>query len=231
MVAAWDLPTRIFHWLLALLVVSAWASYEFAEAIGDPRLVWHRWNGFAILNLVVWRLMWGLWGSSTSRFRNFVRGPGEIARYAGGLVRGTSPRYLGHNPAGALMVVALLAVTGASGVLGLFAVEENDLATGPLYGLVGEAMSQTLTRWHRLLFEPVLLVLISLHIAANVLYGVVKREPLIPAMISGRKPCESYADAPKAHIPPDALWRALLTLVAAKALVFGTIIAAGGKLW
>lgn len=229
-VQAWDLPTRIFHWLLVLLILSAWASYEFAETMGDERLVWHRWNGYAVLSLVLWRLAWGFFGSSTSRFSSFVQGPGAAARYARDVLAGRERRFIGHNPLGSFMVLALLAVTLSIGLLGLFAVEENDLATGPLYRLAGGDLAERLTDWHAWLFEPVLLVLIGVHVAANVLYGVVKREPLVPAMITGQKPAAAYEDAAEATLVPHPLWRALLCLVAVKVLLFGGILALGGKL-
>lgn len=126
-VPAWDLPTRAFHWTLLALIVWAWVSVSFAEALGDTTLVYHRANGLAILTLIVWRILWGFAGSSTSRFTGFVRGPITVASYAGALLRGRAPRYLGHNPMGGLMVLALLATVATIGSLGLFAVDDNDL--------------------------------------------------------------------------------------------------------
>lgn len=81
-VAAWDLPTRLFHWTLLILIVVAWASFEFAEALGDETLVVHRANGLAILTLLVWRVLWGIVGSSTARFASFVSGPARVHRRA-----------------------------------------------------------------------------------------------------------------------------------------------------
>ena len=106
---------------------------------------------------------------------------------------------LGWLGALALIVALFLPVSAVAGTiagLGLFAVEENDLATGPLYRLAGNDLAKVATGWHRYLFEPVLLALIAAHIAANVLYGIVKKEPLIPAMITGKKPAAVYEDAP-----------------------------------
>jgi len=226
----WDLPTRLFHWTLLAAVVSAWASFELAEVLGDATLKWHRVNGLLVLILLVWRLLWGFAGSSTSRFASFVPGPRAIAGYLRGLAAGGGSRFLGHNPAGALMVLALLLVLGVQGGLGLIATDDNDLVGGPLYRLVDAASNAWATGKHAFLFDYVLLPLITLHVAANILYGVVKREPLIPAMVTGRKPQGEYADALAAEIVARPLLRALICLAMATALVLGGIVAAGGRL-
>jgi cytochrome b len=229
-VHAWDLPTRVFHWTLVLFIVSAWVSYEFAEDIGDETLVWHRANGLAVLTLVVWRLLWGIVGPSTARFTDFVRGPSAITSYATGLLNGRAARYLGHNPLGALMVVALLAALAAIAGFGLFATDDNDLVGGPLYRLVEEKQNARAARLHDQLFNYLLLPLAALHIAANVLYTLVKKEPLIQAMITGRKPAEHYVDAPNSTPTARLMPRAALCLVAAAVIVLGGIVAAGGRL-
>ncbi len=164
-VPAWDLPTRLFHWTLVALILSSWVSYEYAEAIGDVTLVWHRAIGLAALTLLVWRIIWGLVGSSTARFSSFVRGPRAALGYLRGLLRGAETRFLGHNPLGAWMVLALLAALLAQGSFGLFAVDDNDLTGGPLYRLVDEAANKSATRWHGRIFDFVILPLVTLHIA------------------------------------------------------------------
>lgn len=227
-VQAWDLPTRAFHWTLLALIVWAWVSVTFAERLGDPTLVYHRANGLAILILIVWRVIWGFAGSSTSRFTGFVRGPATVASYAGALLRSHAARYLGHNPLGALMVLALLATVAAIGALGLFAVDDNDLVGGPLYRLVGESHNIRLTRLHDQLFHRLLLPLVALHVIVNTLYTLVRKDPLIQAMVTGRKPALAYADAPSAVVAPLA--RALLCLVIAAVVVLGGILALGGSL-
>lgn len=227
---AWDLPTRLFHWTLVVLILSAWVSYEFAEDLGDETLVWHRANGLAILTLVVWRVLWGIWGSSTARFASFVRHPTTILAYAQGLLTRGAPRYLGHNPLGALMVLALLAAVAIQAGFGLFATDDNDLVGGPLYRLVDEAQNARAARLHDKLFHFLLLPLLALHIAANVLYTLVKKEPLIQAMVSGKKPVEPYADASEATVVARPLVRALVCLIAAAVIVLGGILAAGGRL-
>ncbi len=228
-VTAWDQPTRIFHWLLLTLIILAWISSEFAEDIGDTLLVWHRWNGLAILVLVVWRLLWGLVGSSTSRFYSFVPSPASALRHARAAWNGTAPRYLGHNPLGGLMIIALLLVLLTQGSLGLFAVDDNDLTGGPLHRLVSEADAKEATRRHGFIFEFILLPLAALHIAVNVYYSVIKKEPLVRAMVTGTKPIETYQDATSAQIVDRPMLRAIVCLATAAAIVFGGLLAAGGR--
>jgi cytochrome b len=230
-VPAWDLPTRIFHWLLVALVVAAWVSYEFSSEIGDRTMIWHRWNGLAILTLLIWRVIWGFVGSSTARFANFVRTPSQAIAYAQSLLSGAPRRYLGHNPAGAFMVLALIGALALDAGLGLFAVDDNDLVGGPLHRLVGEEANKWATRWHERIFDWVLIPLVLIHIAANVLYGVMKKEPLIPAMMTGAKPAADYADAPRIEEVSHPMWRALLCFIAAKVTLFGTMLAAGGRIF
>lgn len=230
-VTAWDGPTRLFHWLLAAAVLSAWISCRFSEVIGDNRLVWHRWNGMSILVLLTWRVIWGFAGSSTSRFASFVKGPAEAIRYARDLASGRDRAYLGHNPLGTLMVLTLMSITIVQGTLGLFTVEHNDLTAGPLYNLLSEESLKQVARWHRWLFYWVLIPLVAAHVTANALYGLLKNDPLIPAMITGRKPARAYEDAAEAQLPARPWLRALVCLVAAKMIVFGGIVALGGRLF
>jgi cytochrome b len=230
-VRAWDLPTRVFHWTLVTLLVSAYLSFRFSEAFGDNTLKWHRYNGYAILVLLVWRLLWGFIGSSTSRWSAFVRWPWVAAGYAFDLLRGRDRHYLGHNPLGTWMILAVLSVLAAQAALGLFTVEHNDAYWGPLYKLVSEARQKVLSSWHTWSFYYVLLPLLAAHITANVLYGVVKKDPLIRAMVTGKKPVGAYEDQPEARIVTQPLMLALACLGVAVTLVFGAIVGLGGKLF
>ena len=125
-VPTWDLPTRIFHWALVLLIIDAWVSYSF----GDVLMRWHMWNGYALLTLVLFRLMWGIWGSNTARFSGFVASPLRVVRYLRALARGEDEHYLGHNPAGGWSVLVLLGLILVQGVCGLFA--SDDILVGRL---------------------------------------------------------------------------------------------------
>jgi cytochrome b len=230
-VRAWDLPTRVFHWTLVTLLISAYISFRFSEAFGDNTLKWHRYNGYGILILLVWRLLWGFVGSSTSRWSAFVRWPWVAAGYALDLLRGRDRHYLGHNPLGTWMILAVLAVLGGQAILGLFTVEHNDAYWGPLYKLVSEGRQKLLSGWHTQAFYYVLLPLLAAHITANVLYGVLKKDPLIRAMVTGKKPVGTYEDQAEAQIVAQPIRLALACLGGAVTIVFGTIIGLGGKLF
>lgn len=174
-IAVWDLPVRIVHWAIALLVGLSWWTAE------EDMLDWHYRSGMALLGLVVFRLVWGLIGSSTARFSSFVRGPRTIADY----LRGRRGFVLGHNPLGALSVVALLFMLTLQVGLGLFASDEDGFLTGPLSGLLDEATIEKVTDLHEATFD-VLKWLIALHAAAILYYLLVRRKNLVGPMITGR---------------------------------------------
>lgn len=210
-------------------IASAWVSFRFASTIGDPTLKWHRWNGYAILVLIVFRLIWGFVGSSTSRFSAFIGSPFKSLAYGLGMLRGEKGSYLGHNPLGSWMIVVLLSAVALQGTLGLFSLEHNEIVAGPLKRLVAHETSEAITKWHVWGFN-VLLGLIAIHITANILYGVVKKDPLIRAMVTGRKPAEAYLDQQEVTIVSGVTTRALVCLIISTVIVFGGIILAGGRI-
>ncbi|WP_338809666.1 cytochrome b/b6 domain-containing protein [Neisseria leonii] len=176
----WDLPTRLFHWLLAAGFAFMWFSAE----TGGNWLAWHIRIGSLLFGLLVFRICWGIWGSDTARFRQFVR-PGRIAAYLRGQV-GESEQP-GHNPLGAMMVLALLAALAVQLVSGLFAADENTfIHNGYLNGLVSEAAGSAMRSLHMAFFN-VLLTLVAVHIAAVAVYRLVKKQNLVTPMISGYK--------------------------------------------
>lgn len=183
-VRVWDLPLRVFHWLLAVAVATAMLTGQ----IGGNLMVWHGRLGILIAGLIGFRLAWGLVGSTHSRFSSFVRGPAAIAAYLRGSWHG-----LGHNPLGALSVLGLLTVLGLQASGGLFA--NDDIAfQGPLYGLVSKDTSDWMTGLHRKGFWLVL-ALVALHIAAIVFYTRVKGENLVGTMLSGQKEVADHRSA------------------------------------
>ena len=170
----WDLPTRLFHWSLVTLVASAFVTAK----IGGSAMVWHGRLGLAILGLLVFRIVWGFAGSTYARFAQFVRGPAAILAYLRGEWQG-----LGHNPFGALSVLALLGVLSLQAATGLFA--NDDIAySGYLAPLAGSELSEKITRIHHLL-EKLLILLVALHIGAIVFYARVKRHNLVKPMLTG----------------------------------------------
>jgi cytochrome b len=146
------------------------------------RLEWHRWSGYLLLGLLAFRLYWGFFGGSTARFANFLRGPRTVLGY----LRGRVPATPGHNPLGALSVLALLALLLAQVALGLFAVDVDGIESGPLSEYVSFEAGRTAAHWHHELFDA-LLWLIALHILAIAWYLVARRENLVAAMFHGTR--------------------------------------------
>ena len=177
----WDLPTRLFHWTLVVLVALLFASSEFE--LLDMR--WHIWCGYATLALVVFRVLWGFCGSQTSRFSAFVRGPGAVAAYVRSLFSTNAKVSIGHNPLGGWSVLALLVCVLAQAVTGLFSSDEVEF-DGPLVEHVSVSTVKLMTRLHHW-NENILVALIAVHVVAVLLYLVVKHENLIAPMISGRR--------------------------------------------
>jgi len=180
-VLVWDVPTRLFHWLLAALVIVSFVSGK----IGGTWMQYHLWSGYAVLTLLAFRLAWGFVGGRHVRFSAFVRGPRAVLRYAQTLLQPDAPKHLGHNPLGGWSVMAMLAALVLQAGTGLFA--NDDIFTeGPLYPLVSKATSDWLTVIHKL-NQQVILVLVGVHIMAVLFYLVIKHENLIQPMFSGRK--------------------------------------------
>ena len=175
-ILVWDLPLRLFHWLLVVCVSGSIVSAK----IGGNAMVWHGRFGLVVVGLLVFRLVWGFVGSTYARFFQFVRGPGAIIAYLRGQWHGE-----GHNPLGALSVLAMLGTLLLLVATGLFA--NDDIAfEGPLYALVGKDLSDRVVGIHRLV-EPLIILLVVAHLAAIAFYVRIKKETLIMPMITGQK--------------------------------------------
>ena len=172
----WDLPTRLFHWLLVAAVAAAMVSGQ----LGGGLIDWHGRIGLFIVGLIVFRLVWGLCGSTYARFTQFFPTPAKVRAYLRGEWQGE-----GHNPLGALSVLGLLGLLTVQVVAGLFA--NDDIAfVGPLYDLVGQNLSNRLTGLHHLAAN-LLIALLVLHVAAIAYYGHFKKQKLVKPMITGWK--------------------------------------------
>ena len=177
----WDAFVRCFHWSLVTLFVISVASGK----VGGEWIVWHMRSGYAILALVVFRLLWGFVGGEYARFRSFLASPARGFKFAKGLLGKTHEPVIGHNPVGGWMVLVLLLLLAVQAGLGLFSNDEI-ATTGPLARYVSDATSITLMGRHRLIGD-ILLVLVGVHIAAVLFHVFVKKEGIVRAMISGRK--------------------------------------------
>jgi cytochrome b len=200
----WDWPTRIAHWLFVLLIPLAWWTAE------EDAFDWHRRIGYLLLALILFRLLWGFFGSSTARFANFLRGPIATWRY----VRGSDrlPERVGHNPLGGWSVVALLAVMLLQVGLGLFAVDVDGLESGPLSDAIGFDAGRIAADLHELNFN-LLLAFIGLHIVAILFYLFVRRRNLVGPMVTGSMASDERIE----EMAPAAWPRLLLTTLAAGA--------------
>lgn len=180
-VRVWDAPTRLFHWLLAFSIPAMW----WTATTGGSWLLWHKRLGLFICVLIMFRILWGFFGSQTARFSNFIKGQGAIKRY----LQGNLPEHEqpGHNPMGALSVLLLLGLVATQLITGLFSPDNNTfLEPGYLNHLVSESTAATMYSIHLTLFW-VLVAVIVLHIAAVFAYLLLKKHNLIRPMITGFK--------------------------------------------
>lgn len=221
-VLAWDLPTRLFKWALVVSIVVGWAS----DKIGGGNAALHVLNGRIVLTLVVFRLLWGFLGGSTARFANFLAAPGASLAYGLALLKNRERHYLGHNPLGGWMVPVLIGLPAAMALTGLFNADVDRLIIeGPLVGAVSDATVDLAHKLHHRIFD-LLLIAVAVHLAGVAFHAVVKKERLVPAMVTGRKPPGAYADA--AAATPGSLGLAVACLAAAAAIVYFGIRIAGG---
>lgn len=207
-VRVWDLPTRLFHWALVLCVLGAVLSAK----IGGNAMVWHMRLGYAVLALLVFRLLWGLVGGRWSRFVSFVPGPGRLLRYLSGRARPEDE--VGHNPLGAFSVLAMLAWLLLQVGSGLIADDEIAI-TGPLARFVSSETSLAWTSHHKSWGQWGIYLLVGLHLAALLFYGLVKRRNLLKPMLGGDKPLPASVPASRDTLGTRLLALALLLACAA----------------
>jgi len=192
-VRVWDLPVRLFHWTLVVLLVT---SYFSGRAGGDWMKL-HFWSGYTILTLLLFRIAWGFVGSTTARFAHFVKGPAEWFAYLKDMMAGQRTYDVGHNPVGGMMVVVLILAVLAQAAAGLFSAD-TDMGTvnGPLANMIPDKWVDRVTHFHEF-WVNVLLCLAALHVLAALIYLVWKRQNLIGAMFTGNKPLGDVAQAGK----------------------------------
>jgi cytochrome b len=190
-IRVWDLPVRLFHWLLVICIIVSFITVK----IGGNAMDFHARAGYCVLALIIFRICWGLIGSHHARFINFVPSPKTLIAF----VSGKTPAGLGHNPLGALSVLALIASVGVQAITGLFA-NDDILFEGPFAKYVSNSTVELLTSIHRL-NETVLIVLIALHLCAILYYQKFKGENLIKPMLLGDKEIDPSEEAK--YLPAD----------------------------
>ena len=219
-VRVWDLPTRIFHWVLALCVVGSVISAK----VGGNAMAWHFRLGYVVLTLLAFRVLWGLVGGRWSRFSSFVYAPATVRRYLRGQVRPNEHLDVGHNPLGAFSVFGLLALLAAQVGTGLFA-DDDISTTGPLIKFVSGATSSLLTKWHKNFGQWLIIAMVLLHVAAIVFYLTKKKQNLVRPMLTGDKWLDARVPASVDQLRTRAL-AALLVLACAAAV--GWLVGLGG---
>ena len=197
-VRIWDLPTRLFHWLLALALVGLVVSGQ----LGGNALVWHMRLGLLGGALLGFRLVWGVVGGRWSRFARFVRGPTALLRYLRGAQRPDDYFEVGHNPLGAASVVLMLALLTAQVATGLLA-DDEIASTGPLNRFVSNATGLAATAWHKGAGQWLTLALVGLHLAASAWYQW-RGASLVGPMLTGDKLLPAaLLDGVQADVPPS----------------------------
>lgn len=206
----WDLPTRLFHWTLLGLVAACWWT---SGENGD--IDWHMRCGYAVLALLLFRLVWGVLGSTTARFSTFVAAPRAVLEYFGSM-RGKEAPHIGHNPAGGWMVLTMLGTLLALALCGLFA-NDDIMSEGPLAHHVSERLSDMATSWHETAFY-LLLTLVALHVAAIAFYLLVKKDNLVRPMLTGSRAMPQGVEVPELRM--RSAWLALAILGATAMMVW-----------
>jgi cytochrome b len=214
-VRIWDLPTRLFHWLIVALFAFSWWTAEY------DHLDWHMLSGYAILGLVLFRVYWGFAGSSTARFARFLKGPRAVSDYARHVFERSGSSTPGHNPMGGWSVVALLFLLLLQTVLGLFAIDVEGFQPGPLDNLVSFETGRWFAHQHGKVFN-LLLIFSGLHVAAILFYWLYKRENLISPMVTGSKRLPATDARPEPAF--TRLWWAIPGLLAAGLLVAWVVL-------
>ena len=209
----WDAPTRLFHWLLVLLLPASYVSAE----LGWMDL--HLQFGYAVLALLLFRIVWGVIGSDTARFSHFLASPAAVWRHLAAFRRRAPDTQVGHNAAGGWMVLLLLLLIAIELVSGLGANDGLGVVAGPLARHLSDRASDLLTVVHGFTMN-LILAAVALHVMAVVLYAVVKRQDLVRPMITGKKRLPAATRAPR--MASTLLAVAVCALAAAAALLLAT---------
>ncbi len=210
----WDLPTRVFHWSLSACVVGLFITAK----IGGAAMAWHFYLGYSVLSLLMFRLLWGVFGGYWSRFTTFIYSPLTLLRFLRGQRR---PEHrVGHSPLGALSVLSLLLFLAAQVATGL--VSDDEIAnSGPLSRLVSNATVNLATWYHKDVGQFILFGLVMLHLVTVVFYTLKKRQKLVASMIHGDKQVSLKLPASRDDTPSRLL--AAFLLLSCAALVFWLI--------
>lgn len=208
----WDLPTRLFHWLLVAGIAAQWLTAEYL----DDAINWHFTIGYCLLGLITFRLVWGFVGSRYARFSSYPFHPVKTFQYSKQMLNKDSDAHTGHNPMGSWVIIVMLLLIALQAISGLF-VTDDIFSDGPYRSLVSPQVQETMAFIHFNFFD-VLLWIIGLHIAAALFYQFYKRQAIITAMFSGKKESSDIG------ITSQRLWLALIVAVTVAALTYWLVI-------
>ncbi|MGL5392929.1 MAG: cytochrome b/b6 domain-containing protein [Shewanella sp.] len=216
-IKVWDLPIRIFHWTMVMLMALLWWSAEAGE------MQWHQIFAYTLLVLIGFRLIWGVVGSDTAKFSHFVHRPNVVVNYLKDMRAAGIQVVPGHNPLGGYMVVVLIAMVSLQLLTGLFATDEI-FTEGPLFSYVSSSTSAALTTIHKLNFN-LILGLSSLHVIAVIVHAI-KGDKLLGAMLSGYKTVaqDELSSVPASQLRFKPVWLALMLVMGLAGLVFTYLI-------
>ncbi|MBN8875011.1 MAG: cytochrome b/b6 domain-containing protein [Rhodospirillales bacterium] len=193
----WDAPTRLFHWMIVVLLGTSWATVEYGY------MEWHKLSGYTILTLLLFRLVWGFVGSDTARFSRFLRSPLAAMQHLLHMTKREHDREIGHNAAGGWMVLVLLSLLLAQVVTGLMSNDDISVE-GPYARFVGKDWSDWATHVHSIVFT-VIQITVVLHVLAVLAYFGLKGQNLVRPMITGKKRLPGNMRAPRMASPLLAL--------------------------
>jgi cytochrome b len=205
-VLVWDAPTRVFHWLIVALVAAAYATWRLNW------MVWHGWIGDAVLALLLFRILWGFFGSGTARFSHFLASPSKVAQHLKYALRREPDHQIGHNPAGGWMVTLLLGLLLAETLTGLYVA--NDIAdVGPLTEIAPAWAANAIESAHAILWDALLWAIV-LHVLAIGAFAAFKGQNLLRPMVTGTKALPAGVTQPR-----------IASLLLAALLLLGCVVA------
>lgn len=189
----WDAPVRLFHWAIVLLVCFSWGSAQWGH------MDWHKLSGYAILTLLLFRIVWGFVGSDTARFARFLKSPLAALQHLSHMTKREADREIGHNAAGGWMVLVLLGLLLVQAATGMASNDDVD-TEGPYARLVGKEWSDWASHIHSLTFT-LIEIAVAAHVLALLAYAVLKGQNLVRPMITGKKRLPGNTRAPRMMSP------------------------------
>lgn len=207
----WDLPLRLFHWLLVCSLSASWITAK----IGYDVRQYHVWLGFWMIGLLTFRVVWGFIGPRHARFASFFPRPRLLLAHIRESFRGRARPSAGHNPVGGLMVFALLILIAVQAISGLF-VDDDIFYAGPYASTASESLTDVMSTIHHNIIN-VILALVAAHIAAVIYFSVLRKQALIRAMLTGRKSADVVSA--QEEISGSRIWLAITIVIVVTAVI------------